>query len=93
MWKNGHILLAFYKSTLWFYLIFAVLFLLFMPDQIIVGFGILSVFFVFLYREIFLAHEYVFYFNKHIDKWQLYGFSLVLNLFLSMCIKLLYNVI
>lgn len=93
MWKKRHILLAFYKSTLWFYLIFAALFLFFIPEQIIVGFGFLSVFFVFLYREIFLTHEYFFYFNKHVDKWQLYGFSLIFNLFLSMFIKLLYNVI
>lgn len=94
--KKIKFLFEFYKSTFLFSLGFFLLLLYFLninsdnsaisrsvPFAYLYGsiFGLLTVLFI---KEVNKNNDYLFYYNSNLTKLQLYGFSLVVNLLISL---------
>jgi hypothetical protein len=100
--KKIKILFEFYKSTFLFSLEFFLLLLYFLninsdstilnltPFAYLYGsiFGLLTVLFI---KEVNKNNDYLFYFNSNLSKLQLYGYSLVVNLLISLILRLMFR--
>ena len=85
------LLFAFYKGSLFIVGTIALLSLLFTPQSILFALPFVAVFCYLLYVESLKKELYFFYYNKHIAKWQLYCFCIVLNFFVAVVLLITHH--
>ncbi len=91
-YKKIRLLLEFYKSTFLISLGFIIPFLFLITISSAFFFGsVIGLFTIFFLKETSKNQDYLFYMNCNLSKLQLYGFSLLFNIFVTLILRILFK--